>query len=60
MNWKNHVKLALKDVFGFANYDEKTIFELGYILFPIRNKDNAVLNKTEEIADARIKNDIIY
>ena len=46
---KNHVRIYPKDVFGFAEYQEKGTYGLGYKLTLTRNTDNAVLNK------ARIK-----
>ena len=42
---KNHVRIYLKDVFGFAEYQEKATYGLGYKLTLTRNSDNAVLNK---------------
>ena len=47
---KYHVRIYLKDVFGFAKHQEKATYRLGYKLTLTRNNDNAVLNK----ADARI------
>ena len=42
---KYHVRIHLKDIFGFAEYQEKGTYELGYKLTLTRNTDNAVLNK---------------
>ena len=42
---KYHVRIYLKDVFGFAEHQEKAIYGLGYKLTLTRNSDNAVLNK---------------
>ena len=50
----------LKDVFGFAEHQEKATCGLGYKLTLTRNKDDAVLQKAVAIADARIKLDHIH
>ena len=50
----------LKDVFGFAKHQEKATYGLGYKLTLTRNKDDAVLDKANGIADARIKIDHIH
>ena len=50
----------LKDVFGFAECQEKPTYGLGYKLILTRNKDDAVIDKAEGIADARIKIDHIH
>ena len=42
---KYHVRIYLKDVFGFAKYQEKATYGLGYKLTLTQNDDNAVLNK---------------
>ena len=42
---KFHVRIYLKDAFGFAEYQEKATYGLGYKLTLTRNIDNAVLNK---------------
>ena len=39
-----HVRIMLKDIFGFVEYQEKTTYGLGYKLIITRNVDNAVLN----------------
>ena len=52
---KYHVRIYLKDVFGFAEYQEKCTYGLGYKLTMTRNSDNAVLNKGNAINDAKIK-----
>ena len=46
---KFHVKIYLKDVFGFAEYQEKATYGLGYKLTLTRNSDNSVLNKGNAI-----------
>ena len=57
---KNHLRVTLKDVFGFAEHQEKATYGLGYKLTIKRNKDEAVIDKTGGIADARIKIDNIH
>ena len=52
---KYHVRICLKDVFGFAEQQEKRTFGLGYKLTLTRNTDNAVLNKGNTIDNAKIK-----
>ena len=50
----------LKDVFGFAEHQEKATYALGYKLTMTRNKDEAVIDKVAGIAEARIKIDHIH
>ena len=57
---KYHVKIMLKDVFGFAEHQEKDTSGLGYKLTLTRNKDDAVIDKAGGIADARIRIDHIH
>ena len=45
----------LKDVFGFADGQEKATCVIGYKLTLTQNKDNAVIDKAAGIADARVK-----
>ena len=52
---KYHVRIFLKDVFGFAEYQDKGTYGLGYKLTLTRNTDNAVLNKAIAINNGRIK-----
>ena len=52
---KFHLRIMLKDVFGFAEGQEKATYDLGYKLTLSRNKDEAVIDKVAGIADARIK-----
>ena len=54
---KFHLRIMLKDVFGFAEHQEKATYGLGYKLTLTRNKDEAVIDKVAGIADARIKID---
>ena len=50
----------LKEVFGFAEHQEKAPYGLGYKLTLTRNKDEAVIDKVAGIAEARIKIDHIH
>ena len=52
---KFHVRIYLKDVFGFAGYQEKGTYGLGYKLTLTRNTDTAVLNKANAINLGKIK-----
>ena len=54
---KFHRRIMLRNVFGFAEHQEKATYRLGYKLTLTRNKDDAVIDKTGGNADARIKND---
>ena len=56
---KYHVWNMLKDVFGFAENQEKPTYGLSYKLTPKRNKKEALLDKAPETADARNKVDHI-
>ena len=57
---KYHMKIMLKDVFGFAEHHEKATYGLGYKLTLTRNKDDAVIDKANGIADAGIRIDHIH
>ena len=57
---KYHLKIMLKDVFGFAECQEKATYGLGYKLTQTRNKDDAVIDKAGAIAEARNKIDHIH
>ena len=52
---KYHVRIYLKDVFGFADSQEKATYGLGYKLTMTKNSDNAVLNKGNAINNAKIE-----
>ena len=56
---KYHVRIYLKDFFGFAEHQEKGTFGFGYKLFLTRNTENAVLSKGNAVDDAKIKNNAI-
>ena len=57
---KYHLRIMLKDVFGFAECQEKATYGLGYKLNLTRNKDEAVIDKVDGIAEAGIKIDHIH
>ena len=50
-----HVRIYLKDLFGFAEHQKTGTFGLGYKLTLTWNADNAVLNKGNAINNAKIK-----
>ena len=52
---KYHVRIHLRDVFGFAESQEKATYGLGYKLTLTRNTDNAVLNKENAINNGKTK-----
>ena len=52
---KYHVRNFLKDVFGFAEHQEKATYGLGYKVTSTRASDNAVLYKTNATAFGKIK-----
>ena len=54
VNDKYHLRIILKDVFGFAEHQEKATYGLGFKLTLTRKKDEAVIEKVAGIADARI------
>ena len=52
---KYHLRIYLKDIFGFAEYQEKGTYGLGYKLTLTRNSDNAVLNKDNAVNNGGVK-----
>ena len=52
---KYHVRIYLKDVFGFVQFQEKATYGLGYKLSMTRNTDNSVLNKGNAINKGKLK-----
>ena len=52
---KYHIRIYLKDIFGFAEHQEKGTYGLGYKLTLTRNTDNAVLNKDNAVVVGRVK-----
>ena len=51
---KYHLRIYLKDFFGFAEHQEKATYGLGYKLTLTRNNDNAVLNKANATPDGKV------
>ena len=51
---KYHVRIYLKDIFGFAEHQEKATYGLGYKLALTRNSDSVVLNKANAVNEAKI------
>ena len=60
MKGRFHLRIMLKDVFGFAECQEKATYGLGYKLTLTINKDEVVIDISPGIADARIKIDHIH
>ena len=52
---KYHIRIYLKDIFGFAEHQEKGTYGLGYKLTLTRNTDNGVLNKDNAVVNGRVK-----
>ena len=52
---KYHVRIYLKDIFGYTEYQQKATYGLGYKLTLTRNTDHAVLNKGNTIYIGKIK-----
>ena len=52
---KYHIRIYLKDIFGFAEYQDKGTYGLEYKLTLTRNTNNAVLNKDNAINLGRNK-----
>ena len=52
---KYHARIYLKDIFGYAEYQQKATYGLGYKLTLTRNNDNVVLNKGNAINFGKIK-----
>ena len=50
-----HIRIYLKDIFGFAEHQEKGTYGPGYKLTLTRNFDNAVLNKAAATNNAKFK-----
>ena len=59
MKGRYDVTIMLKDIFDFAEHQEKGTHGLGYKLTLTRNNDNAVLNKGNAINNAKIKTNSI-
>ena len=54
-----HLRIMLKDVFGFAECQEKVTYGLGYKLTLTGNKNYAAIDKAAGVDDARMKIDLI-
>ena len=52
---KYHIRIYLKDIFGFAEHQEKGTYGLGYKLTLTINTDNAVLKKDNAVANGTVK-----
>ena len=52
---KNHLRIYLRDIFGFAEYQQVGTYGLGYKLTMTRNTDNSVLNKVNATNNAKFK-----
>ena len=52
---KYHIRIYLKDIFGFAGHQEKGTYGLGYKLTLTRNTDNTVLKKVNAVGNGRVK-----
>ena len=52
---KYHDRNYLKNVIGYAEYQQKATYGLGYKLTLTRNSDNAVLNKGNAINNAKVR-----
>ena len=52
---KYHIRTYLKDIFGFAEHQQKGTYGLGYKLTLTRSTDNAVLNKAAGTSNAKVK-----
>ena len=52
---KYHLRIYLRDFFGFAEHQETATYGLGYKLTLTRNSDNAVLSKANATTNAKMK-----
>ena len=55
-NWKHHMRMMIKAVFGFAEHQEKAKYGLGFEIALTRNNDSSVLNKTNATNNAKNQN----
>ena len=56
---KYHLRITLKDVFGFAKHQKKATYALGYNVTLTTNEDEAIIDKPPGSPDAGIKIDHI-
>ena len=52
---KYHIRIYLKDIFGFSENQQRGTYGLGYKLTLTRNTDNAVLNKDNVVVNGRVQ-----
>ena len=52
---KYHTRIYLKNIFGYAEHQEKGTYGRGYRLILTRNTDNAVLNRDGAVTNGRVK-----
>ena len=52
---KYHIRIYLKDIFGFSENHQRGTYGLGYKLTLTRNTDNAVLNKDNVVVNGRVQ-----
>ena len=52
---KCHTRIYLKNIFGYAEHQEKGTYGLSYKLVLTRNTDDAVLNKDSAVTNGRVK-----
>ena len=52
---KYHIRIYLKDIFGYAESQEKGTYGLAYNLTLTRNTDNTVLNKDNIVVNGKVK-----
>ena len=52
---KYHLRIYLRDIFGFAEHQETANYNLGYKLTLTRNTDNAVFKKANATNNVKIK-----
>ena len=52
---KYQTRIYLKNIFGYAEHQEKCTYGLGYRLLLTRNTDNAALNKDTGLTNAKVK-----
>ena len=57
---KYHLRIMLRNAFGFAEYQEKATYGLSHKLILTINKDDAVIDEAGGFADVRIKIDHIH
>ena len=56
---KYHITVMLKDVFGFAEHQEKAAYGMGYKITITRNVDNSVLSKANATVVGKNKTNTI-